>query len=117
MVVDPVLCVPLAFRAAQSEVIDFMCKDFPTAQVFLEENYRSTSGILAASMGVISQDQRRIQRKLFTSETSTGLPVCVRSLSNARNEASYIAHEIKRLRAQTGNQLGFDDFAILYVSV
>lgn len=87
-------------------------QDFKTEQVFLEQNYRSTGGILAAAIGVISQDDKRIKRNLYTAETH-GMPVCIRSHSNARDEAKYIAHEIKRLKAQTGNQLNWDDFAIL----
>ena len=37
----------------------------------------------------------------------------LRKFSTAQDEASYIAYEIKRTIAQSGNQLNFDDFAIL----
>lgn len=37
----------------------------------------------------------------------------LRRFVNAQDEAAYIAYEIKRTIAQSGNRLNFDDFAIL----
>ena len=90
-----------------------MLQDFkPCAQIYLEENYRSTGAILAASLAVVAQDSKRIQKKLYTSHGS-GLGVVLRQLPSPQMEGAYIASEIKRLIAHTGGQLGYDDFAIL----
>jgi DNA helicase-2/ATP-dependent DNA helicase PcrA len=107
--------------------------DFPeTAAVHLEENYRSTGAILAASLAVVSQgkrtlivacrpivkltnsnlDKKRAAKGLYTSHGS-GYPVTLKSLFSAHIEAAYIAEEIKRLIAHSGNMLDHNDFAVL----
>lgn len=128
-----------SWRSAEVENLAFMLKDFPrTHQVFLEENYRSTSSILAAALAVVQQgrerrrtigpgisgikvtrliwllasDTERIQKSLRTGHAA-GAPVVLREFVNAQDEASYIAYEIKRAVAQSGNQLNHNDFAIL----
>jgi DNA helicase-2/ATP-dependent DNA helicase PcrA len=95
------------------ENIDRMTSDFkPVTQLFLEENYRSTGAILAASSAVIDQDPTRIKKTLRTSAAS-GQRVVLRQAPSAPEEASYVAGEIKRLIAYSGNTLQFSDFAIL----
>ncbi|KAJ9120580.1 hypothetical protein QFC22_002509 [Naganishia vaughanmartiniae] len=94
--------------------------DYPnTVEVHLEQNYRSTGAILDASLAIVKQgkssdkpDKKRIQKGLYTAFGS-GVPVTLKQTSNGFNEAEYIADEIKRLIAHTGNLLTFDDFAIL----
>lgn len=44
------------------------------------------------------------------------MPVTLKQTPNGFAEADYIADEIHRLRAQSGNMLSFDDFAILRMS-
>ncbi|KAJ9112284.1 hypothetical protein QFC19_000703 [Naganishia cerealis] len=83
-----------------------------TVEVHLEQNYRSTGAILDASMAIVTQDKNRVKKGLHTAH-GTGIPVVLKQLSNGFTEAEYIADEIKRLRAHTGNLLTFDDFAIL----
>ena len=83
-----------------------------THQVWLEENYRSTSSILDAALAVVSQDKERIQKSLRTSHP-VGPPVVLRKLQTAQDEASYIAYEIKKAIAYSGNMLDYNDFAIL----
>lgn len=57
-------------------------------------------------------DKKRANKGLYTSHGS-GYPVTLRKLDSAKQEAEYIAEEIKRLIAHSGNMLGYDDFAIL----
>lgn len=102
-----------SWRSAEIENLHFMLEDFKgTHQVWLEENYRSTSSILEAALAVVSQDTERIQKSLRTSHPA-GPPVVLRQFQTAQDEAAYIAYEIKRTIAYSGNQLNFDDFAIL----
>jgi DNA helicase-2/ATP-dependent DNA helicase PcrA len=49
---------------------------------------------------------------LFTSH-GTGYPVTLKQMPSAFIEAAYIAEEVKRLIAHSGNMLGHNDFAVL----
>ncbi|KAH9447788.1 hypothetical protein Pst134EB_021787 [Puccinia striiformis f. sp. tritici] len=101
------------FRYAQSINLEKMTKDFPGTQVaLLEENYRSSSSILKASLAVVQQDNERIDKKLYTSHPRVSSPT-VRPFANPMQEADFIAQEIHRLVAQTGGQLNYNDFCIL----
>lgn len=101
------------WRAAEIENLQHMRRDFPgTEAVYLEENYRSTGSILAASLAIVSQDDKRIAKGLYTSHAE-GLPVTLKPLPNPSLEASYIAEEIKRQIAYSGGMLNHGDFAIL----
>ncbi|KAJ7593227.1 P-loop containing nucleoside triphosphate hydrolase protein [Mycena floridula] len=101
------------WRAAEVGNLGKMKKDFPaTEQILLEQNYRSTASILAASLAIISQDKTRIPKKLHTSHPAGPTPVLM-CLDGEYGEAAFIADEIKRLVAQTGGMLGWGDFVIL----
>ncbi|KAG8921353.1 hypothetical protein FRC02_000289 [Tulasnella sp. 418] len=101
------------WRAAEIENLGKMMKDFPTtAQIFLEENYRSTASILAVSHAIVSQDKQRIAKSLYTSHASGSTPV-LRLTANEHAEADFISGEIKRLMAYSGGMLDYNDFAIL----
>ena len=85
-------------------------RDFPGAKVIkLEQNYRSTGNILAASQQIINQNKTRTDKTLFT-ESGKGEPVTVEGLMDETGEANYIARQILRLKP--GRKLS--DFAILY---
>lgn len=85
-------------------------RDFPGAKVIkLEQNYRSTGNILAASQQIINQNKTRTDKTLFT-ESGKGEPVTVEGLMDETGEANYVARQILRLRP--GRKLS--DFAILY---
>lgn len=85
-------------------------RDFPGAKVIkLEQNYRSTGNILAASQQIINQNKTRTDKTLFT-EAGKGEPVTVEGLMDETGEANYAARQILRLKA--GRKLS--DFAILY---
>ncbi|KAI5450408.1 ATP-dependent DNA helicase srs2 [Naganishia albida] len=102
-----------SWRAADIENLHHMKRDYPdTEEVHLEQNYRSTGAILDASLAIVSQDKKRIKKGLYTA-FGAGVPVTLKQTPNGFAEADYIADEIHRLRAQSGNMLSFDDFAIL----
>lgn len=88
-------------------------RDFPGAKVIkLEQNYRSTGNILAASQKIINENKTRTEKTLFT-EAGDGNPITIEGLADETAEAGYVAREITRLRtARLVKDYG--DFAILY---
>lgn len=85
-------------------------RDFPGAKVIkLEQNYRSTGNILAASQKIINQNKTRTKKTLFT-EAGKGDPITVEGLRDEEGEANYVARQIMKLQPQ----YKFSDFAILY---
>jgi DNA helicase-2/ATP-dependent DNA helicase PcrA len=90
-----------------------LAKDFLGAtQIKLEENFRSTSHILAAANAVISYDRDRIGKALFTKKESGDLIEVVK-FRDGKEEARAIAAEIQRRLA---DGLKWSDIAILYRS-
>ena len=85
---------------------------FPDTKVIrLEQNYRSTQNILDAANGVISNNQGRKKKRLWT-ENGTGDPVCVRRFDDARAEAKYIVDDLARKKRQ--GIFAYRDSAVLY---
>ncbi len=86
-------------------------RDFPGAKVIkLEQNYRSTGNILAASQKIINQNKTRTEKTLFT-EAGDGEPVTIEGVLDETAEANYVARQILNLEPKRGN---FSDFAVLY---
>ena len=87
-------------------------RDFPGATVVkLEQNYRSTEAILEAANNVITKNQQRSDKKLWTDQRG-GLPVQVMHVSSEVHEAESVMTRVKtaadmRLRS-------YSDFAVLY---
>lgn len=87
-------------------------RDFPGAKVIkLEQNYRSTGNILAASQKIINQNKTRTDKTLFT-EAGDGSPVTIEGVQDETGEANYVARTI--LRLQKERAMSFSDFAVLY---
>ena len=87
-------------------------QDFPGAQTIrLEENYRSTSTILAAANSVISNNVARKGKNLFTSREESE-SIGLRVWSSEREEAEMIAQSIKWHIEELGTDPG--EIAILY---
>ena len=85
-------------------------RDFPGAKVIkLEQNYRSTGNILAASQKIINQNKTRTDKHLFT-EAGNGNPITIENLLDENGEANYVAHQI--VKREPGRK--WSDFAILY---
>ncbi|WP_093031091.1 ATP-dependent helicase [Roseovarius azorensis] len=90
-------------------------KDFPGAAVIrLEQNYRSTPHILAAASGVISANQGRLGKELWT-EAESGEKVRLIGHWDGEEEARWIGEEIESMQRGTRGMRPFslDDMAIL----
>jgi DNA helicase-2/ATP-dependent DNA helicase PcrA len=73
-------------------------KDFPGAAVIrLEQNYRSTGRILEAAHGVISKNENRLGKKLW-SQGDEGEKLKVRGLWDGEAEARWVGEEIEQLQ-------------------
>ena len=100
-----------SWRGADFTNILHFERDFPGAKVIkLEQNYRSTGNILAASQKVISQNKTRTEKTLFT-EIGKGEPVDIESLRDEEAEASFVAMTILRMKKDYPD---YRDFAVLY---
>ena len=79
--------------ADYTNIINFK-KDFPKAKViFLEENYRSSQNIVQAASHLISKNQDRNPKKLFT-QNPHGDKVAIHQLKNEYEEARFVAENI-----------------------
>lgn len=77
----------------------------------LEQNYRSTKAILDAAHMIITKNQQRSDKKLWT-KAGDGMPVQVLQASSERSEAEAI---IRRVRNSVdGGVRGYNHFAVLY---
>jgi DNA helicase II / ATP-dependent DNA helicase PcrA len=87
-------------------------RDYKDATVIkLERNYRSTKPILDAAHAVISKNQQRSEKKLWT-ESLSGLPVQIISVHSERSEAETIVRRIKN--AVSAGLRNYGDYAVLY---
>jgi DNA helicase-2/ATP-dependent DNA helicase PcrA len=101
-----------AWRGADiRNMLDFQ-SDFPeTRLVRLEENYRSTQVILDAANGVIAENSERLGKTLFTTRPG-GAPVAVVASADERDEAEWIARELRERSAV--DDYAFTEMAVLY---
>ncbi|MBH5302063.1 DNA helicase PcrA [Corynebacterium ulcerans] len=100
-----------AFRGATIRNIEEFERDYPDATtVLLEQNYRSTQTILSAANSVISQNENRRKKKLWTA-LGRGEPIAGYVADNEHDEARFIAQEIDAL-ADKG--VDYSDIAIMY---
>ena len=87
-------------------------RDFPGAKIIkLEQNYRSTQNILNAAANVISRNENRSEKNLFT-KLGEGKQVEILATRDEQNEAQKIANLINS-EVAVGSR-NFRDFAILY---
>ena len=74
-------------------------KHFPGAKtVFLEENYRSTQTIIAASNDIIAKNRNRVEKTVFTNNHE-GEKITLYTAMTGAEEAEYVAMTAKRLIA------------------
>ena len=86
-----------AFRGATIRNIVEFEQDYPDATVILlEQNYRSTQNILAAANAVVSQNQGRKPKNLW-SDQGAGPPIVGYVADNEHDEAAFVAEEVDRL--------------------
>lgn len=87
-------------------------RDYPDCTVIkLERNYRSTKHILDAAHAIISKNQQRSDKKLWTN-TDGGLPVQVLAVGSERAEGEAIVRRIRN--GVDGGFRKHRDFAVLY---
>ena len=94
-----------------SNILDFE-HDHPTARVLrLEQNYRSTGNILEAAHDVVSRNERRKDKKLWT-ERDDGRKVTLVRCSNEYQEADAIRDCVVELAGDGARD--HHEFAVLY---
>ncbi len=87
-------------------------KDYPKATIIkLEQNYRSTKSILDGAHAVITKNDQRSDKKLWTS-SAAGKPIQITQVNSERAEGEAI---IRRVKTATDIKTRkFADFAVLY---
>ncbi|WP_267550178.1 ATP-dependent helicase [Rhizobium rhizogenes] len=100
------------WRGAEVDNILRFEKDFPGAKVIkLERNYRSTEHILGAAAHLISHNEGRLGKTLFTDRSDPeDIKVQVHASWDSEEEARAIGEEIEQLQR---NQHKLNDMAIL----
>lgn len=100
-----------SWRGANYQNIVNFEHDFPTLKEFkLERNYRCSGNILEAANTIITHNEKRKEKKLWT-EDSKGSQIYVTSNEDEEEEAYYIAQHIKNRSRKEG--LAYSDFAVL----
>ena len=100
-----------AFRGATIRNIEEFESDFPGATtVYLEQNYRSTGTILSVANAIISENEGRRKKNLWT-EAGQGVQAVMYAADTDRDEAAFIVRELLTLR-QEGTS--WDEFAVFY---
>ena len=99
------------FRGATIENILSFEKNFKNARVIrLEQNYRSTQNILDGANAVISHNEQRKGKELWT-DNGQGEKILLNTLDDEYGEGKFICDEIMN-QMQKGKK--FSDFAVLY---
>ncbi len=97
--------------ATIQNLLDFE-RDYPDAAVFLmEQNYRSTSNILAVANALIEHNVQRKPKSLWTDADGGELAVRFRA-ENDHEEALFVAEETYRLVEEEGFR--YSDVAVFY---
>ena len=101
-----------SFRGADiSNILNFE-KDFPGTKIIkLEQNYRCTGNILKAANSVISNNEVKYKKELWTQNEEGNLPK-VYQAENEYDEATYVVEQIEHLKRE--EYYKYNDFAILY---
>lgn len=99
------------FRGADiKNILDFE-RDYSDVKIVrLEQNYRSTSTILAAADSVIKNNKNQISKKLWT-ENEEGEKLKVITLKDEKDEAEEI---VRIIRKKQNARISFNNIAILY---
>lgn len=101
-----------AFRGATIRNIEEFERDFPHARtVLLEQNYRSTQNILSAANALISKNDGRREKKLWT-DAGAGEPITLYVADNEHDEAAFVAEEVRSLGTSAGVRPA--DVAVFY---
>ncbi len=100
------------FRGATIENILNFDRSFDEVKVIkLEQNYRSTSNIIAAANAIIKNNEGRKGKELWTGNDN-GEKIILKECGDNTYEGSYITEKIVKLAAEKGYK--YSDFAVLY---
>ena len=89
-----------SWRGAEIDNMLRFEKDFDnTKTTRLEENYRSTNNILKSASSLISYNEARLGKELY-SDQGNGDPVYIHLVNSSRDEATFVAQEIMKLREE-----------------
>ncbi|MHC6203872.1 ATP-dependent helicase [Breznakiellaceae bacterium SP9] len=100
-----------SWRGANYENILKFEKDFPgTHEIKLEQNYRSTTTILEAANGLISNNTNRKEKRLWSGNKG-GKPIELHFPENEIEEADFIVSRVQELRFS--ERLKYGDFGVL----
>lgn len=103
-----------AWRGAKPENMALLKQDFPKLKVVkLEQNYRSTSRILAAANAVITNNEHIFEKSLW-SDKGNGELIRIVNCRNDMEEAERVAKEIVTHKLRHGNN--WESYAVLYRS-
>ncbi|MFC2035703.1 ATP-dependent helicase [Chloroflexota bacterium] len=101
-----------AWRFADLRNILNFEKDYPeTKLVLLEENYRSTKMILETASNIISVNQQRKPKNLWTNN-EVGKPATVVETYTEQEEAQFVVNETEHLVGQ--GEVSLSDCAVMY---
>ncbi|CDZ77498.1 DNA helicase II [Legionella massiliensis] len=101
------------WRGARVENIQQFSKDFKNTQIVrLEQNYRSTATILDAANALITNNNSRMGKALWTSGAS-GEKIVLYSAFNELDEARFVS---ERIALEISQGRGAEEIAILYRS-
>ncbi len=88
------------WRGAQVENVQHFARDYGDVQTIkLEQNYRSTSTILDAANALISHNEDRMGKKLWTAG-DTGQPITLYAAFNEQDEARFVIEQIEQWLAK-----------------
>ncbi|MDD1650397.1 MAG: DNA helicase II [Methylococcaceae bacterium] len=102
-----------SWRGAMVENLQHFQRDYPShTLVRLEQNYRSTGHILAAANALITHNQNRLGKNLWT-ELETGEALSLYNAFNEQDEAYFV---VNRIQSWSRDGHARRDAAILYRS-
>lgn len=100
------------WRGADVRLLLHFQHDWPDARIVkLEENYRSSQVILDAAHAVVSRNEDRHEKRLYT-QRDGGDPVVFLRTRDDRSEAQFVVGTILRMQAEEGYFP--EDFAVIY---
>lgn len=100
-----------AWRGADIKNIQSFENDFDKVTVIkLEQNYRSTKNVISAAVAVIQQNNKRVDKKLWT-DNKQGEKISIYQARDQEDEADYVIENIKHLQDL---KIPLSNIAILY---
>ncbi|TDJ19956.1 MAG: DNA helicase II [Gammaproteobacteria bacterium] len=100
-----------SWRGARVENMQQFKKDFSNPLLIkLEQNYRSTANILNAANALITNNNSRMDKRLWT-EGKSGEKISLYNGYNEHDEARYVVEQISDWQCKTGH---YKDSAVLY---